>query len=129
MSKAIWCNSCLLLRNSACNIHRNNFWSHSVLKINCWYIWMYRRYNLYSWFMICNGYPAGNYLFKVKNRSTKTRCEICSKLTIKLRIVSILNFEHVTAGWVLPLLLSIKYIPILWAHVYFISNLTLALVE
>ena len=28
-------------------------------------------------------YPAGNYLFKVNNKSTRTRCEICSKLTIK----------------------------------------------
>ena len=27
--------------------------------------------------------PAGNYLFKVNNKSTRTRCEICSKLTIK----------------------------------------------
>ena len=26
--------------------------------------------------------PAGNYMFKV-NRNTKTKCEICSKLTIK----------------------------------------------
>ena len=28
-------------------------------------------------------YPAGNYMFKVNNKSTTTRCEICSKLTIK----------------------------------------------
>ena len=28
--------------------------------------------------------PAGNYMFKVKNRNTRTRCEICSKLTIKI---------------------------------------------
>ena len=27
--------------------------------------------------------PAGIYLFKVSNRNTRTRCEICSKLTIK----------------------------------------------
>ena len=27
--------------------------------------------------------PAGIYLFKVNNRNTRTRCEICSKLTIK----------------------------------------------
>ena len=26
--------------------------------------------------------PAGNYMFKVKNRNTRARCEICSKLTI-----------------------------------------------
>ena len=27
--------------------------------------------------------PAGNYIFKVSNRNTRTRCDICSKLTIK----------------------------------------------
>ena len=27
-------------------------------------------------------YPAGNYIFEVNNRNTRTRCEICSKLTI-----------------------------------------------
>ena len=26
---------------------------------------------------------AGNYMFKVNNRNTRTRCEICSKLIIK----------------------------------------------
>ena len=26
--------------------------------------------------------PAGNYMFKVNNRNTTTRCEICSKLTL-----------------------------------------------
>ena len=38
--------------------------------------------NICCWLWIGN--PAGNYLFKVKNRNTKTRCEICSsKSTIK----------------------------------------------
>ena len=27
--------------------------------------------------------PAGNYMFKINNKNTRTRCEICSKLTIK----------------------------------------------
>ena len=27
--------------------------------------------------------PAGNYMFKVNNRNTRTRCEICSRLTLK----------------------------------------------
>ena len=27
--------------------------------------------------------PDGNYMFKVKNSNTRTRCEICSKLTMK----------------------------------------------
>ena len=30
-----------------------------------------------------NPIPAGNYMFKVYNRNARTRCEICSKLTIK----------------------------------------------
>ena len=28
--------------------------------------------------------PAGNYMFKVNNRNTRTRCETCSKLTVKI---------------------------------------------
>ena len=28
-------------------------------------------------------YPAGNYMFKASNRNIITKCEICSKLTIK----------------------------------------------
>ena len=34
----------------------------------------------------CNidDYPADNYMFKVSNRKTRTKCEICSKLTIKI---------------------------------------------
>ena len=30
--------------------------------------------------------PSGSYMFKVNNRNTRTRCEICSKLTIKLTL-------------------------------------------
>ena len=53
--------------------------------------------------------PAGIYLLKVNNRNTRTRCEICSKLTINTperrtyftpcSSVSIVNFEQVNAGW------------------------------
>ena len=56
--------------------------------------------------MLLRAIPAGNYMFKVNNRSTKTRCEICSKLTIKTperrqwrSSVSVVNFELVNAGW------------------------------
>ena len=35
----------------------------------------------FSWIKIIT--PARNYMFKVSNRNTRTRCEICSKLTIK----------------------------------------------
>ena len=45
--------------------------------------------------------PAGIYLPEVKNRNTRTRYEICSKLTIKTACSSvfIVNFEQVNAGW------------------------------
>ena len=48
-------------------------------------------------------HPVGIYLLKVNNRDTRTRCEICSKLTIKtperlhwrLSAVFIGNVEHI----------------------------------
>ena len=48
--------------------------------------------------------PAGIYLLKANNRNTRSRCEICSKLTLKTPerrhwCRSIVNFEHVIAGW------------------------------
>ena len=49
-------------------------------------------------------YPVGIYLLKVNNKNTRTRCEICSKLTKKdtpCSSVSIVNFEHVNADWVM----------------------------
>ena len=51
-------------------------------------------------------FPVGIYLFKVNNRNTRARCEICSKLTIKTperrhcSSVSIVNFKHLIADWV-----------------------------
>ena len=52
-------------------------------------------------------YPADNYMSKVNNRNTRTRCEICSTLTLKIPErrqwrrsgVSIVNFEQVNAEW------------------------------
>ena len=32
---------------------------------------------------VLNTPPTGNYMFKVNNRNTRKKCEICSKLTIK----------------------------------------------
>ena len=48
--------------------------------------------------------PAGHYLFKVNNRNTRTKCEICSNLKMKtseLRQwrrfgVFVVNFEHIS---------------------------------
>ena len=65
------------------------------------------------------GSPANIYLFKVNNRSTRKRCEICSKSTIKTSErrhwrhsgVFIVNFEHISPHFLLFLLLTLnKYL-------------------
>ena len=45
--------------------------------------------------------PAGNRMVKVNNRNTRTRCEICSKLTLNIfhTLFFIVNFEQVIASW------------------------------
>ena len=65
-------------------------------------------------------YPAGIYLLKVNNRNTRTRCEICSKLTIKtperrskLTIKTperrfIVSFEHISHLVLVFLLLTLN---------------------
>ena len=59
-------------------------------------------------------------MFKVNNRNTRTRCEICSKLTIKTperrhwrsSDVFIVNFEHITHLVLVFLLLTLsRYMP------------------
>ena len=53
-------------------------------------------------------FPAGIYLLKVNNRNTRTRCEICSKLTIKTPGVFIVNFEHISHLALVSLLLTLN---------------------
>ena len=51
---------------------------------------------------ISSSHAAGIYLLKVKNRNTGRRCEVCSKLTIKISElrqwrrsgIFIVNFKH-----------------------------------
>ena len=60
--------------------------------------------------------PAGNCMFKVNNRNTRTRCEICSKLTIKIPErrqwrhsgIFIVNFEHISHLVLVFLLLTLS---------------------
>ena len=60
--------------------------------------------------------PVGNYVFKINNRNTRTRSEICSKLTIKIpesrhwRRSSdfIVNFEHISHLVLVFLLLTLS---------------------
>ena len=60
--------------------------------------------------------PVGMYMFKVSKRITRTRCEICSKLTLKIperrhwcrSSVFIVNFEHTLRLVLVFLLLTLK---------------------
>ena len=55
-------------------------------------------------FCSCHPCPAGTCTFKVNNRNTRTRCEICLKLIIKKAErrqwhrsdIFIVNFEHIS---------------------------------
>ena len=61
-------------------------------------------------------FPAGIYLLKVNNRNTRTRCEICLKLTIKTSErchycrsgVFIVNLEHISHRILVFLLLTLN---------------------
>ena len=60
--------------------------------------------------------PAGNDMFKINNRNTRTRCKICSKLTIKTPQrrqwrrsgVFFVNFEHISHLVLVFLLLTLS---------------------
>ena len=60
--------------------------------------------------------PASNYMFKVNNRTTRTRCEICSDVTIKTTEqrqwrrsgVFIVNFEQISHLVLVFLLLTLS---------------------
>ena len=60
--------------------------------------------------------PVDNHMFKVNNRDARTRCKICSKLTIKTPQrrqwrrsgVFIVNFEHISHLLLVFLLLTLN---------------------
>ena len=52
--------------------------------------------------------PAGNYMFKVNNRNTRAKYEICSELTVKTPGVLILNLEHISHLALVFLLLTLS---------------------
>ena len=61
-------------------------------------------------------HPAGNYMFQVNNRNTRTSCEICPKLTIKVTErrqwhrsgIFIAKFEHISHLVLVFLLLTLS---------------------
>ena len=73
-------------------------------------------------------YPAGNYMFKVNNTNAGTRCEICSKLTIKTperrnwrrSSVFIVNFAHILHLALVFLLLTLNKVQEFFANIFLI---------
>ena len=76
--------------------------------------------NRISWWKQLNkasaSFPANIHLFKVNSRSTRQRCEICSKLTVKTperrlwrrSCVFIVSFEHISYLFLVFLLLVLS---------------------
>ena len=93
-------------------LHKESRWNYGI-----YVVWACGHLQKESYHVTCLligvKIAAGNYMSKVNNRSTRVRCEICSKLTIKFwrlycylwtyftlcSSVSAANFEQVNAGW------------------------------
>ena len=93
------------------------------LELRCYYLnlkllVMVIEVNLFELFVrqLGESNPSGNYMFKFINRNTRTRCEICSKLTIKIPErrhwrrsgIFIVNFEHISHLALMFLLLTLS---------------------
>ena len=81
------------------------------------YIFSFFYFLFWLFFTLVTDISADNYMFKVNNRNTaRTRCEICSNLTIKTPErrqwrcsgVFIVNFEHISHLVVVFLLLTLS---------------------
>ena len=57
---------------------------------------------------IARNIPAGNYMFKVNNRNTRARCEICSQRQWRQSGVFIVKFEHISYLVLVFLLLTLN---------------------
>ena len=83
------------------------------------YFWMpkyilrnFKAFSFFHWSI----YPAGIYLLKINNKNSRTRCEICLKLTIKTPKrrqcrhsgVFMVNFEHISHLALVFLLLTLN---------------------
>ena len=86
------------------------------LELRCYYLnlkllVMVIEVNLFELFVrqLGESNPSGNYMFKFINRNTRTRCEICSKLTIKIPDgIFTVNFEHISHLVLVFLLLTLS---------------------
>ena len=107
----VWNLSNRIWRWRRCRYMVKSFLSIKVFQNN---LLVYSIKFLIKTFIVLN--PAGIYLFKVNNRNTRTRWEICSKLTIntperrqwRRSGVFIVNFEHISHLVLVFLLLTLS---------------------
>ena len=91
------------------------FLSHDFISGSVYKIFYHPKWNFISVKMATMN-PAGIYLLKGNNKNTRTKCEICSKLTIKTperpywrrAVVFIVNFEHISNIALVFLLLTLS---------------------
>ena len=86
--------------------HQTGWWTISVLVLQKTIIILVVRETkiLLAENAVLSYFPANTYLFKIKNRNTREKCKICSKLKIKTPEqrhwrrsgVFTVNFEHIS---------------------------------
>ena len=95
----------------------NIYFIHTRIAWKNFSIWIYnvffcpKNLKLYIAVTFLGNSLAGNYMFKVNNKNARTRCEISSKLTIKIPVsfwYFIVNFEHISHLVLVFLLLTLS---------------------
>ena len=79
--------------------------------------------------MHCDPLATKNYLFKVNNRDTGEKCEICSKLKIKTpeRILNIFhNFNIFHIMYSIVFIVDFEHIKIRWVTINFSNEVLLS---
>ena len=89
-----------------------HWWAHLRVLFSC--LSQLKKYIIKC--IIANNFPANIYLFKVNNRNSRKRCDICSTLIIKAPErrhwlcsgVFIVSFEHISRLFLVFLLLTLN---------------------
>ena len=79
----------------------------SVVLFHVFAFFLFKNKSINGYYIFFDLLPAVIYLLKVKNRNTRTKCEIRSKLTMVL-ILKIANFEHISHFVLVLLLLTLN---------------------
>ena len=78
-----------------------------VVLFHVFAFFLFKNESINGYYIFFDLLPAVIYLLKVKNRNTRTKCEIRSKLTMVLTL-KIVNFEHISHFVLVLLLLTLN---------------------